>query len=158
MPPVQDHIVLNFLDRSATALSGLDLPTSIHQLPFEAGALTFTDVTPSGASSVRFRLDVLERVNPDADGDGVLDAADLCPGTRIPESAPASGRLGASRHALTEPNAAAFTGGRRARDVFTIEDTRGCSCEQIVARSGLGQGHLKHGCSAGVMKVWVDGG
>jgi hypothetical protein len=39
--------------------------------------------------------------------------------------------------------------------VYTIEDTAGCSCEQIVAAQGLGKGHLKHGCSFGVMNNWL---
>ncbi|GEM_PF-6075168 len=43
-----------------------------------------------------------------------------------------------------------------AKHIFTIFDTRGCSCEQIVAAEGLGGGHLMHGCSEGVMKNWID--
>jgi hypothetical protein len=40
--------------------------------------------------------------------------------------------------------------------VFTIEQTAGCSCEQIVDAFGLGQGHTKFGCSLGAMEDWVD--
>ncbi|NQY63688.1 MAG: hypothetical protein HRT38_08110 [Alteromonadaceae bacterium] len=39
---------------------------------------------------------------------------------------------------------------------FTLANTTGCSCEQIVEKQGLGKGHLKNGCSAGVMIVWID--
>ena len=38
---------------------------------------------------------------------------------------------------------------------FTIEDTAGCSCEQIIAALGLGSGHEKFGCSIGAMEDWV---
>ena len=38
----------------------------------------------------------------------------------------------------------------------TLFDTAGCSCEQIIERSGLGEGHTKFGCSVGVMKNWVE--
>ena len=38
---------------------------------------------------------------------------------------------------------------------YTTTDTGGCSCEQIVAARGLGKGHLKHGCSKGVMTDWI---
>ena len=40
--------------------------------------------------------------------------------------------------------------------IFTIEDTAGCSYEQIIAEQGLGKGHEKHGCSISAMEEWVD--
>ncbi|MEE8368340.1 MAG: hypothetical protein V3S30_08475 [Thermoanaerobaculia bacterium] len=39
---------------------------------------------------------------------------------------------------------------------FSIADTGGCSCEQIVAEVGLGGAHLKFGCSTSVMLAWVE--
>jgi hypothetical protein len=93
----------------------------------------------------------------DEDGDGVLDEDDLCPGTVLPELAPEV-RLGVNRFALvdddgvfdtTEPN------GRGPQVEFTIEDTRGCSCEQIIEALGIGEGHEKFGCSLGVMRRWM---
>ena len=39
---------------------------------------------------------------------------------------------------------------------FTIVDTHGCSCEQIIEKLGLGNGHRKFGCSPGVMDCWVN--
>ena len=39
---------------------------------------------------------------------------------------------------------------------FTIHDTRGCSCKQIIEKLGLGNGHRKFGCSPGVMDCWVN--
>jgi hypothetical protein len=38
---------------------------------------------------------------------------------------------------------------------FTIEDTAGCSCEQIIAAQGLGKGHTKFGCSISAMQDWI---
>ena len=39
---------------------------------------------------------------------------------------------------------------------FTIEDTAGCSCEQIIDALGLGKGHERFGCSTEAMLTWVD--
>lgn len=41
---------------------------------------------------------------------------------------------------------------------YTLEDTLGCSCEQIIAECGYGEGHTKYGCSISVMDAWVAGG
>ena len=38
---------------------------------------------------------------------------------------------------------------------FSVSDTRGCSCEQIIEAMGLGRGHEKVGCSTGAMEDWV---
>ncbi|MGZ6142170.1 MAG: hypothetical protein ACXWLM_02475 [Myxococcales bacterium] len=37
---------------------------------------------------------------------------------------------------------------------FTLDDTGGCSCEQIVDKLGLGE--KKFGCSPGTMENWVE--
>ena len=39
---------------------------------------------------------------------------------------------------------------------YTIADTAGCSCEQIIEAQGLGNGLSKYGCSIGVMDSWVE--
>ena len=39
---------------------------------------------------------------------------------------------------------------------YTIADTAGCSCEQIIEEQGRGDGHTKHGCSISAMDDWVD--
>ncbi len=92
----------------------------------------------------------------DEDGDGVLDTADLCPGTVIPEAAPTSGELGANRYALTVEDVMTFAAGKKGKDTFTTADTGGCSCEQIAEAGFLGNGHMKHGCSVGEMRSWVN--
>lgn len=38
---------------------------------------------------------------------------------------------------------------------FTIEDTMGCSCAQIIQTLGLGEGHKKYGCSIFAMQDWI---
>jgi hypothetical protein len=69
-------------------------------------------------------------------------------------------RLGVNRFALTDGDAVFDTTppeGEGPGATFTLDDTGGCSCEQIIDRLGLGLGHRKFGCSLGAMQSWVDG-
>jgi predicted extracellular nuclease len=95
----------------------------------------------------------------DADGDGLADAClDVCPGTMIPEDVPTSS-LGTNRYALVDGDLVFDTNtppGGGPGDVFTIFDTMGCSCRQIIDELHLGKGHEKFGCSVGAMRNWVD--
>ncbi len=110
-------------------------------------------------------LTVIESV--DSDGDGVLDAFDLCPDTVIPEGVPTD-HLGTNRFALVDgdgifdtvsPGGNQFDNGGHSpkgpNASFTIEDTGGCSCEQIIEAQELGAGHTKFGCSLGEMREWI---
>jgi len=90
----------------------------------------------------------------DADCDGMVDSIDYCPGTVIPESVPTQG-LGKNRWALTDGDTTFDTNGKRS-PAYTLQDTAGCSCEQIIENLDLGQGHTKLGCSSSVMKNWID--
>jgi predicted extracellular nuclease len=90
----------------------------------------------------------------DSDRDGVSDRDDVCPATAIPEGVPTV-ELRGNRYALVDGDAL-FDTSSRVRQSFTVFDTAGCSCEQIIERSGLGEGHTKFGCSVGVMKNWVE--
>jgi len=104
----------------------------------------------------------------DSDEDGAPDEfdgqIDVCPDTEIPEAlVPTSGSLRYNRWALMEIDGVADGifdtnsppgGGTSAS--FTIEDTAGCSCEQIVEELGLGKSHLKNGCSTSSMLLWID--
>jgi len=98
---------------------------------------------------------------PDDDGDGVLNDSDMCPDTVIPEGAP-SGELNPNHWALTEDgNGFDFDTvlkgkGKGPNRSYTIEDTAGCSCEQIIDAQGLGNGHTYQGCSIGAMDNWVE--
>jgi len=94
----------------------------------------------------------------DSDGDGVTDDLDMCPGTMIPEAAPTL-RLVVNRWALADDDRDFNTvnpNGKGPQLSFDIFDTAGCSCEQIVEEQGLGNGHLKFGCSIGAMQGWVE--
>jgi len=110
------------------------------------------------ASGATGTLVIEQPTNNDADGDGVPNDRDICPGTAIPEDVPTRS-LGTNRFALvdndfffdtTPPN------GQGPRATFTTSDTAGCSCEQIIQELGLGAGHEKFGCSLGAMKNWVN--
>jgi cysteine-rich repeat protein len=98
-------------------------------------------------------------VEVDSDNDFVADTDDMCPGTVIPESVPTSSRgLGSNRWTLDNPDGS-FTQGppQSGRTLsYSTTDTRGCSCEQIIAELGLGEGHSKFGCSNSAMMDWVN--
>ena len=78
----------------------------------------------------------------------------MCADTSVPETAPSKG-LNPNRFALLDGDIV-FDTKKAGKNSFSLVDTAGCSCEQIVATQGLGKGHLKNGCSVGVMKVWVE--
>lgn len=67
----------------------------------------------------------------DEDGDGIQNGDDLCPGTYVPEGVPTSSLI-FKRYALTSNEFAFRQGPRRQVSEFTLSDTRGCSCEQII--------------------------
>jgi hypothetical protein len=94
----------------------------------------------------------------DNNGDGVPDDADLCPDTVFPESVPTEW-LGVNRFALTDDDAIFDTTrpkGEGPRTVFTLADTAGCSCAQIIEALGLGEGDTKFGCSSSAMREWTE--
>ena len=89
----------------------------------------------------------------DIDGDGVANDDDLCDGTVA--DAPARG-LGNNRWADIDADGEFDTKGKNASGrYFTLEDTAGCSCEQIIDTCGYGEGHVKFGCSHSVMDTWT---
>jgi hypothetical protein len=89
------------------------------------------------------------------DCDGIPAEFDFCPGTVIPESVPTDG-FHANGSALTGPGGIFETAPPNPQGVvYTLEDTAGCSCEQIVGELGLGEGHLRHGCSYSAMDDWL---
>jgi predicted extracellular nuclease len=92
----------------------------------------------------------------DADRDGVADACnDRCLGTVIPEGILA-GNLNPNHWALVDADLVFDTRGNASpARTFTVADTAGCSCGQILTALGFGQGQLKNGCSNGTMEDWV---
>jgi hypothetical protein len=129
--------------------------------PYSGSEWTSSVPEESTSCSSNCRLYCFEQApasGEDGDADGVPDDLDLCPGTAIPERVP-------SRHLL--PGTYALTDGdgifdtvtpKRDRGkprVFTLEDTAGCSCEQIISRLRLSRFHQKYGCSFFAMAAWT---
>jgi uncharacterized repeat protein (TIGR01451 family) len=132
-------------------------------VPESAAAGIYTNVTSdlqrygevlAGAATASLTVVVIA----DEDDDGVLDGDDLCPSTSIPEAVPTV-KLTRNRYALTDGDYLFDTNppnGNGPGATFTTTDTAGCSCEQIIVEMGLGQGHIKFGCSLGAMRDWVE--
>ena len=93
----------------------------------------------------------------DADGDGVENVMDVCANTAIPESVPLA-KLKKNRYALKgSPEDGVehiFTSNNKTE--FSTADTSGCSCSQIIEATGLGGGHVLHGCSKSVLQEWSN--
>ena len=96
-------------------------------------------------------------LDADTDSDGVPDDTDVCPDTQLPEAVPTSGRfLLPNRFAIIDQGPEFSTGRTRPNaQTFTIFDTDGCSCEQIIDLMGLGAGHSRFGCSLGAMRTFI---
>ena len=97
-------------------------------------------------------------ITKDEDADGVPNDDDVCPTTALPENVPTSG-LGTNRFADTDGDGVFNTTapkGKGPGKSFDIQDTAGCSCEQIIEAQGLGNGHTKSGCSISAMDDWVE--
>ncbi len=96
----------------------------------------------------------------DEDKDGVADDLDVCPATTLPDGAATRG-LRPYRYADIDGDGIFETGrrwfwwGRHHEKTFDLFDTAGCTCEQIIEAEGLGRGHMKYGCSLGVMFRWT---
>ncbi|MBM3231538.1 hypothetical protein FJZ28_04420 [Candidatus Peregrinibacteria bacterium] len=67
----------------------------------------------------------------DEDGDGIQNSSDFCPGTFVPETVPTEGLL-FKRFALTHNEFGFRQGPQRKVSEFTLSDTYGCSCEQLI--------------------------
>ena len=67
----------------------------------------------------------------DDDGDGIINSADLCPNTYTPEPVPTEHML-FKRYALTSDSHIFRKGPRKKIAEFTLSDTKGCSCEQLI--------------------------
>jgi hypothetical protein len=94
----------------------------------------------------------------DPDGDGVCTGKDLCDGTVLPEPVPTV-RLLVNHFADVDGDGIFDTvlpNGTGPERYYTLEDTYGCSCAQIIERLHLGNGHRKHGCSIGAMDRWIE--
>ena len=121
-------------------------------------------------------------LNKDSDGDGVLDDADMCMGTVIPEGAAwkelkeehwalydadrifdTIEKSGKSKKSTKSKKSKKSKKGGGSDLPYDIFDTAGCSCEQIIEEKHRDHGHsaddilkkIKYGCSNGEMKKWI---
>lgn len=94
----------------------------------------------------------------DQDGDGVPDACDVCADTMLPESVPTIG-LEVDHYADVDGDGIFETvliqGGDLVEN-YTLPDTGGCSCEQIIDELGLSKLYEKYGCHALVLDWWIS--
>ena len=93
----------------------------------------------------------------DMDGDGVCGDIDLCESTVLPEDVPTV-TLGTNRWADVDGDGVFDTKapkGKGPKRSYTIAQTAGCSCSQIIAALDLGEGHKKFGCSISAMDEWT---
>jgi len=89
------------------------------------------------------------------DDDGILNGEDRCPGTvaDVPEK-----RLGTNRWMWNgEEWITKSPNGVGPDFTVTMEDTHGCSCDQILDEMGYGEktGHRKFGCSKSVLEDFI---
>jgi len=101
--------------------------------------------------------------DPDDDADGVPDASDLCPlSLTDPEMDVPLHGLRPNSHAWMEgvefTRALPKGNGAGNGSMFTMADTFGCACYEIIDYCLYGNGHSKFGCSTSVMDTWVAGG
>lgn len=96
----------------------------------------------------------------DLDGDGVCGDIDVCPGTAAndPDAGVPSRSLGVNHWADIDGDGVFDTSlpeGVGPNLYFTIDDTLGCICAQIIEALDLGKGHVKFGCSISAMQDWI---
>ena len=96
----------------------------------------------------------LADLDADCDGDGVLNGDDACQDT-VADAPTGKKGLGTNRW-ITDGQADFWTKGKNPTGrAYSLAETAGCSCFQIVATCGYGNGHTKHGCSNSVMDAWT---
>jgi cysteine-rich repeat protein len=103
----------------------------------------------------------------DLDRDGVRDLDDACLGTQIPERVPTH-HLNVQRYAIMtgtpSGGGVAFDSsvrgnGKKSPPVLTTLHTRGCSCDQMLARLGIGEGdEHRFGCTGTTVSRWTGVG
>ncbi|MDC3954410.1 thrombospondin type 3 repeat-containing protein [Polyangium jinanense] len=89
----------------------------------------------------------------DSDYDGVCDNVDECKYSTYDDATEGLN----PNHSIWEGGASFTVGESKSPKLsFTMKDTAGCSCTQIIQELSLGAGHKKHGCSPSAMKDWIQ--
>jgi hypothetical protein len=90
----------------------------------------------------------------DADSDGMNDCsgADKCLGSMADNIA-----LNPNQYAQNNFATSAFESGPSNDQsiVYNMQNTKGCTCKQIVAKLGIGIGQIMKGCAPGIMQQWT---
>ena len=91
----------------------------------------------------------------DADTDGIPDTIDQCPDT-VPDTGTVPQReLKVGHFVLTTlGSGATFETREPAQTSFSIDDTAGCSCAQLIEKLHLGKEARRFGCSIGALEDW----
>ncbi|MCF7844462.1 MAG: hypothetical protein K9M03_01360 [Kiritimatiellales bacterium] len=105
--------------------------TICHYPPGNSGNAQTLQISTSAWPAHRLRGDRVGSCEDDKDGDGVPNSMDLCPNTYMPESVPREHML-FNRYALTSNGDAFRNGPRKKIGGYSISDTKGCSCEQLI--------------------------
>jgi hypothetical protein len=102
----------------------------------------------------------------DEDNDKILDENDFCPNTQLPEQNVTSKKLHPNHFAAIDEDGVFETliriigPGEDPEEIdskYTLEDTKGCSCEQILElKPGKNKGEKKYGCTKGTMDNFID--
>jgi len=112
------------------------------------------------------RTTLTKEIAVDSDDDGLVGEADLCPDTLIPDFPKEV--LGVNRHVWYGEDSFVTRKPPKKEPFlpelssFSLTDTHGCSCEQILEKleSATGdefEGHYKFGCSKSILEDWIDG-
>ena len=97
----------------------------------------------------------------DADGDGVHDDVDKCLGSAMPENVPTQS-LRPNHYADLDGDAVLETNTGSTdspviEDGYSLVDTFGCTCEQVLfCKPGGNGGEYKFGCTSGTMDIWMS--
>jgi hypothetical protein len=126
------------------------LPVGEHDIAFSV-----TDASGNTATSTcTTKVTVI-----DPDNDGVCGDDDVCPDTDVANDGP-SVELKKNHWVLSEETSPEGhylfeTAGSPSGRTYTIMDTYGCSCAQIIEHCSYGKGLEKFGCPNGAMDYWT---